>query len=439
MRDQDANDEMDELIRRRTQVEVPADVEYRLRRRLMELRTRVEQPPPSRWRTLAYSLIRPPVVRVMALTAALLVAVVAGLVLVPRESSASRVYAAAAEQLRSSQSLEYTIVLNDEPYVAVDFSYLAPGYRRLKCSWGIEVRTDGVTGKQIVLMHATRTYLTEGGKQVESQANTEDFAEQLRSLPRKADEVLGERWTGQNKLIGYRLRNAPPNGSIPGLKQVDLWIDAGTREADHVDITIQEQDKPVHQMHINNIHVGAAVNRSLFDLTPPAGYTPIAIPSSEPRSSGPAAPPNTQDLRAAIGQSAALTAVVMPMQGTYAQTRTALQAVESYLKTHGVSPVGRPFGRYRSEQHWDAGYPVPPGTSVEAPFELVSLPAGSAASVVVNGPWGNDFYGRWAAFLKSVVKQGYVPAGQPMAIWLGDDAMEKSQSTEMRIPVTKAN
>ena len=118
---------------------------------------------------------------------------------------------------------------------------------------------------------------------------------------------------------------------------------------------------------------------------------------------------------------------------------SALRAVESYLKMHGVSPVGRPFGRYRSEQNWDAGYPVPPGTRVEAPFELVSLPAGLAASVVVNGPWANDYYRRWAAFLKSVVEQGYVPAGPPMAIWSGEDAVEKSQSTEMRIPVTKAN
>ena len=438
MRNNDVDDDMDELIRRSTQVEVPAAVEDRLRRRLMEFRTEVEQRPPSRLRALVYSLTHPPAVRVLVMTAALLVAVAAGVVLIPRESRASRIFAAAAAQLRSSKSLEYTIVLNATPYVAVDFSYLAPGYRRLNCSWGIEVRTDGTTGKQIVLMHATRTYLTEGGKQVESQANTDDFVEQLRSLPQTADEELGEQLTGGKKLLGFRLRKAPPNGSIPGLKELDIWIDAGTREAHHVDIAIQEQGKPVHQMHIQNIHVGAEVNRSLFDLTPPAGYAPIAIPSGEARSSQPAAPRNAQVLRAEIGQGAALTAVVMPMQGPYAQTRSALQAVESYLMAHGVRPVGRPFGRYGSERHWDAGYPVPEGTRVEAPFELVSLPAGLAASVVVNGPWGNDFYGRWAAFLKSVVEQGYAPAGQPMAVWSGDDAMEKSQSTEMRIPVTKA-
>jgi hypothetical protein len=437
MPDKETSNDVDELIRRRMQVEVPVEVEDRLRRRLTEFRARVEQRPPNRFR-MAYSLMHQPALRTVGMAAALLLAATVGLLFIPRESRASQVFAAAAAQLRSAPSLEYTIVLNAVPYVAVDFSYLAPSYRRLNCSWGIEVRTDGATGKQIVLMHATRTYLTEGGKQVESQANADAFAEQLRSLPRAADEVLGEQWTGKKKLLGYRLRKAPPNGSIPGLKELDIWIDPGTQEADHVDITVQEQGKPAHQMHIQNIRVGAAVDRALFDLTPPAGYTAIAIPSGDRRSGEPAPVLDSLVLRTQIGQGAALTAVVMPMQGPYAQTRSALQAVESYLKARGVTPAGPPFGRYESEQHWEAGYAVPPGTRVEAPFQLISLPRALTASAVVNGAWAKDSNPRWAAFLKSVVEQGYLPAGPPMEIWTGDDAQPARQSTEMRIPVAKA-
>jgi hypothetical protein len=438
MPEKNSNHDLDELIRRRTQVELPVEVEQRLRGRLMEFRARVEQRPPDRWRTLAYSLMHQPALRVMAMAAALLVAVTVGVVLIPRESGASQVFAAAAAQLRTSPSLEYTIVLNAEPYVAVDFSYLAPGYRRINCSWGIEVRTDGATGRQIVLMHAARTYLLESGKQVESQANIEDFAGQLRSLPQKADEELGEQWTGGKKLIGYRLRNAPPNGSIPGLKALDIWIDAGRREADHVDITVQERGQPAHQMHIRNIRVGAEVNRSLFDLTPPVGYTAIAVPGGKERASESGSSQSIPVLQARIALGAPLTAVVMPMQGPYARTRSALQAVQSYLNTLHVIPAGPPFGRYESERNWDAGYPVPPGTSAAAPFKLISLPATLTASAGVNGGWGQDSSARWAAFLKSVVEQGYLPAGPPMEIWSGDDAQPAHQSTEMRIPVTKA-
>jgi hypothetical protein len=346
------------------------------------------------------------------------------------------VFAAAAAQLRGSQSLAYTIVLNAAPYVGVDFSYLSPGYRRIDCSWGIEIRTDGVSGRQIVLMHAARTYLLEGGKQVENQANIEDFVEQFRSLPQKADEVLGERLTGGKKLIGYRLRNAP-NGSIPGLKSLDIWIDLGRGEADHVDITVQEQGKPAHQMHIQNIRVGAEVNRALFDLTPPAGYTPFPVPGGGERDSASGSSQSVPVLQARVALGAPMTAVVMPMHGPYAQTRAALQTVESYLNTLNVIPVGPPFGRYESEQNWDVGYPVPPGTEVEAPFKPIALPGTLTASAVVNGGWGQGSDPRWAAFLRSVVEQGYAPAGPAMEIWSGEDAQPGSQSTEMRMPVTQ--
>ena len=171
MHDNDTDRDLDELIRRSAQVEVPADVEQRLRGRLAEFRTKVEQRPASRFRALAYSLIHPLALRVVAITVVVLVAVAVALVFVPGGSSASRVYAAAAAQLRSARSLQYTIVLNSTPYVAVEFSYFAPGYSRANCSWGIEMRGDVATGKQLVLMHATRRYLIEEGKKVESLAD----------------------------------------------------------------------------------------------------------------------------------------------------------------------------------------------------------------------------------------------------------------------------
>jgi hypothetical protein len=374
----------------------------------------------------------------MAMAAAALVFVAVGLVLIPREADASRVYAAAAAQLRTSQSLEFTVVLSETPYVGVDFSYAAPGYRRVNCSWGIEVRADSNARKQIVLMHLTRMYAVGSGEQVESLTNSEDWVEQLASLPPVADQVLGERQVGGKRLIGYRLVKAPHGTSIPGLKSFDLWVDARTRQADHVDMAIGEQGKPAYRMHINNIRVGGQINPSLFDLTPPAGYRAIAAPIAEP-GAGKLAPQNALVLQAQIRQSGAMTAVMLPMTGSYLQTQAALEKVESYLKTEGVTPAGQPFGRFGSEQSWDAGYPVPPGTRVEAPFQFVTLPATLVASAVVNGAWGTDPGSRWGAFLKSVVEQGYAPAGPPLEIWSGDHAKVQTQSTEMRIPVTKAN
>ncbi len=127
------------------------------------------------------------------------------------------------------------------------------------------------------------------------------------------------------------------------------------------------------------------------------------------------------------------------MQGSYAQTPSALQTVESYLKTINVNPLGPAFGRFESEQNWEAGYPVPPGTQVNAPFKLITLPATLTASAVVHDVWAKDSTARWAAFLKSMMEQGYVPDGPAMEIWSGEDAKPETQSTEMRMPVKKAN
>jgi len=431
------HDDVDELIRRRTQVEVPAEVEDRLRHRLVEFRARVEQRPPSRLRSFLYSLVPAPHLRAVAMTAVALAIVAAGLILIPRESRASQVFAAAAAELKSAQSLQYTVVLNSDPYVGLDFAYLAPGYRRVNFSWGMEVRTDGTSGRQILLMHGMHAYLNETGKTVESQSSIDDFSAQLRALPDRADDVLGEQWTGRQKLLGYRLSKAPPNGSIPGLKAMDIWVDAATREVHHVDITVQENGKPEHQMHIQDIRVGAPVDRSLFDLTPPAGYSAFVVPSVKSSTDQAAQAPSIE-VPAAISQTAELAAVVLPMSGSYVQTAAALGTVADWLEKHGVTPTGPPLGRFWSDQHWEAGYPVPLGTQAEAPLIVVTLPAGLNASAVVSGTWGQDTEARWGAFLKSVVDQGYALAGPAVEIWSGEDGKPETQSTEMRIAVTKA-
>ena len=443
------NHDVDELIRRSTQVEVPASVENRLRSKLAEFRTKVEQRPPNRLRMLGYSLMHPSSFRVPAMTAAMLAVIFAVLVLIPKGSNTGRVYAAAAAQLRTAQSLQYTVVL--APYTEVDFSYLAPGYRRVNCSWGIELRTDG-TGKQLILMKAARNYLFEEVKQGDSLAT--DFVEQWKSLPQTADESIGEQRVGNKRLLGYRVHQSLSDSEVTGAKAFDLWVDAGSGNPDHVDITIQEPDKPLYQMHIQNIRVDSEMDRSLFDMTPPVGYTEIETSKVEQHINQEGTRQNTPGPE--IKQATALTAVVVPMKGPYSQTHAALQAVLSHLKKIDVTPVGPPYrygsylsdanGKQESKLTWEVvGYPILIGRAVmggirlQPPFELRAVPAELVASKVVSGPWGLDSEAHWTAFLRWVVEHGYVPAGPPMEIWSGEEARQRTQSTEMRIAVTKAN
>jgi outer membrane lipoprotein-sorting protein len=426
------NHDVDELIRTNTEVEVPDEVQERLRGRLVEFRRRVEQRPPSRLRMLLNSLVRPGSYRVPAMAAAVLVVVVAGLVLIPQSSNSGRVYAAAVAEMKAAQSLHYTVVL--APFTELDFSYVAPAQRRINCSWGIEIRSDG-SGKELVLMHATKNYVV-ANKPAEDLAGT-DFVEQWKSLPQTAEKFLGEQSKGSKRLLGYRVRLASPANDVHQANALDLWVDATTGNPDHAEVEIQEPGKPLYRMLVKDIRVNAEIDPSLFAMNAPAGYTPLIASGSENHSN----PANQwlDKLRPEIKQSEAMTAVVLPMKGPYLQTRTAVQAVESYLRKVGVTPDGSAFGRFESEQHWDAGYPVPAGTRAEAPFATITMPATLVASAEVKGSWGQHSQERWAAFFKNVIEQGYVPAGPATEIWSGDEGRADSQSTEMRMAVRKAD
>ena len=52
---------------------------------------------------------------------------------------------------------------------------------------------------------------------------------------------------------------------------------------------------------------------------------------------------------------------------------------------------------------------MPLGTRAEAPFEVVTWPAGLGAPAVVKGPWGKGSGGRWVAFLQSETRHLLTP------------------------------
>ena len=112
-----------------------------------------------------------------------------------------RVYAAAVSRLATARSVQYTMEI--APFVSVEFSHLAPAHERIKTSWGIEIRADG-SGTQLVLLHASRQYVREQ-KGPGSLARTADLVEQLTSLPRTADSMLGERTVGGKRFVGFRV------------------------------------------------------------------------------------------------------------------------------------------------------------------------------------------------------------------------------------------
>jgi hypothetical protein len=178
--------DVDDLLRRSTDVEIPDDVEARMHRQFTEFRSRLDRgrhPVCER----AALLLGQPSLRWVAVVAAL--ATVFAIVFFAGGTDGGRVYAAAVSRLAAARSVQYTMEL--APFVSVEFSHLAPAHERIKTSWGIEIRTDG-SGAQLVLLHALKQYVREQ-KSAGSLASTADLIAQLTSLPRTPDSTLGER------------------------------------------------------------------------------------------------------------------------------------------------------------------------------------------------------------------------------------------------------
>lgn len=421
--------DVDDVLRRSTEVEVPADVEARMRQQFTEFRNRLDRERhPAR--ELAASLLQRRPFRWAA--AATVLATVLAIVFLAGGTDGNRVYAAAASRLAAARSVQYTIEV--APFVSVGFSYLAPAHERVTTSWGIEIRMDG-SGAQLVLLHASRQYVREQ-KSPDGLARTADLIEQLTSLPRTPDSRLGERTVDGRRLVGYRVLGAGMPGEH-GLESLDLWLDADSDALDHADLTPKGAGSSGYQMHIRDIRIDADVDPARFDMTPPAGY-------SDARSAGvagrlyPEYPAGLASRQPQVTHAAQQSAIVIPMSGSYLQASAAAVKVLEHLRQRGILPAGPAFGRFESESQWAVGYPVLPGVGAEPPFELITVPGGSVASVEVTGPWGQDSAARWSWLLAWLGEHGYVIVGPPTEVWSGDETRPDAQVTDMRIAVAAA-
>ncbi|RPI19677.1 MAG: AraC family transcriptional regulator [Acidobacteria bacterium] len=446
---------IDRMIENSTTSEVPPDVEASLRTQLADFRTRIEHNRPGRIESLVMGIrLSLGLYRngIIGLAGAAAVITAAFLFLNPGGSG--EVYAAAAHRLQQARTLSYSIVLNSNPYVAVDFTHQAPGFQRLKCSWGLEVRADSVAGKTLILFHYSKQYLfgTEAEAKQLVRSADEAFA-QFRSLPERADEELGEKNEDRKTLVGFRVRD---NDGI-----TDIWVDRASGYPDHVDITILQSGKPVHQMKIDNIRLGDQAEIDGLDMEPPSDYTLISKTeqaSSEARGFDTAqttrhstaaegrAPGSKQQLPpivARIRTEPEKTVIVLGMSGPHEQHLEAIARVEAELKRSGVKPLGEPFGQYYNAATdplplWEVGFPVPAGVTARAPFEVRNMPRTLVAEADVVGPWGGEPSRRWGAFLRSILEQGYAPAGPAQESWLGAEGTGAEQRTHMKIAVIKA-
>ena len=263
--------ELDALLSAPNRLEVPEDESALLRRQLDAFRRQLSERPEQQRSLLdvAREVLANPIFR-PAIAVALLVALVfAGITLM--RLGTHDAYANVVQQLRSPQTLSYTVVVAEGTEVSI--TYAAPGLVRIETSWGVEIIQNRSEGTGTILLHFLKSYMV--GPASGDDAEVVDFLDELRTLPEKATERLGEQTIGGRPAIGYKVDK--------GQYALVVWIDSETEQPLQFDIAVSAHDgAPVHAMHIEDIRIDDPIDPAMFDASIPADYKEISAMDDAP-------------------------------------------------------------------------------------------------------------------------------------------------------------
>jgi len=270
--------EMIEAVRAEEPVEAEWQTAQRNLMRKLES-SRKENPIMSIVRTIGSTRMGWAAVSAIAVAAAVLV-----LVFNPLGSGPRDLYAAAMEQIHKartmtvsyySEALTFSGLDNVTPGT-MEIAYKEPGHLRytFQGEWCIVI-CDTMTGKSLTVypqwkmsdeMNSTRN------------PNAPNIIDGLRSLPERADEVLEKREMDGRMVQGFRVNHIENEE----MKNATVWVDVKSGdpvriegESDLHDPTDRSSGKTrTIRKVMSHFKFNIDLDDSLFDLTPPEGYSP---------------------------------------------------------------------------------------------------------------------------------------------------------------------
>ncbi len=224
---------------------------------------------PEIWRTIMNNKITK-----FAAAAAIIVAAFIGLQYLGEPVGiTSSVYAEVAQQLQNARTLLYTLTtstwVEGMPDVEMEVAFKEPGYMRMTMPGGYVSVMDYVQGKGLSVIPARKQFVEIEMSNLPDDGGRRQFdaIEKLRSLPDRADEVLGEREIDGRRVQGFRVTEEGVTNTV--------WIDPKTREL--VEVEVQFDNAPGMSATMTDFRFNAELADSLFDLTPPDGYTRVGL------------------------------------------------------------------------------------------------------------------------------------------------------------------
>jgi outer membrane lipoprotein-sorting protein len=237
---------------------------------MQALDKREEQEPgvttPDLWRTIMNNKMRK-----FAIAATILVVVLIGVHYLA--GSSGTVYADIVERLQKARTLLYTvttsIAVEGMPDMEMEIAFKEPGYVRITMPGGYVSVADWTQGKGLSIIPDKKQFIEMDMSNLPDDIARRQFEmiERLRTLPERADEVLGERNVDGHVVQGFRVAE---EGEID-----TVWIDPHTREL----ILVEREfaNMPGISATMTNFQFDVDLDNSLFSLIPPQGYTHIEV------------------------------------------------------------------------------------------------------------------------------------------------------------------
>ena len=247
-----------------------------LRRQMLSVFNKTAQQSQKRTTTLGVlrrTIMKSPITKIAA-AAVIIIAVLIGLHYFGNSiNMTGTAYAEVVERLHNARTLTYTVETNTGiegmPSMRMEIAFKEPGYMRFAMAGGYVSIVDSIQGKGISILPPRKQFYEIGMSNLPNDPAQQNInvIERLRSLPERADEELGTREIDGRVVQGFRITEE-------GLINT-VWIDIQTR--DLVLVEMEFLNAPGMSGTMSDFQFDVELDDSLFNLTPPDGYTRMEI------------------------------------------------------------------------------------------------------------------------------------------------------------------
>ncbi|MEJ2702282.1 MAG: DUF2092 domain-containing protein, partial [Sedimentisphaerales bacterium] len=187
--------------------------------------------------------------------------------------STGTAYADVVQRLQKARTLLYTVVTSTAvagmPDMQMEIAFKEPGYVRITMPGGYVSVADWTQGKGLSIIPDKRQFVEMDMSNMPNDMAQRQFdmIERLRTLPERADEMLGQRTVDGRVVQGFRVTEE---------SEIDtVWIDTKTLEL--VSVEREFVNVPGVSAVLTDFQFDVDLDDALFSLTPPDGYTRVEV------------------------------------------------------------------------------------------------------------------------------------------------------------------